>query len=193
MTFGRYPDVSLSRVRERQAEERKLLADGADPITHHKAIKAKERIAHENSFASIAGKWMEHWQEAKSLRHVDSTRRRLATNILPSLGGRPIAEIEAPGVVAMVRLIEVRGARDLAKRALETTGQIFRYAIAHGFAKRNRAESLRGASRDRSERRRLEPFETQLRQSPRRARGLLPGTATAALSCAPAGVPGSDA
>ena len=46
-------------------------------------------------------------------------------------------------MVAIVRLIEVRGARDAAKRALETTGQIFRYAIAHGFKKRNPATEIR--------------------------------------------------
>ena len=42
----------------------------------------------------------------------------------------------------MVRAIEARGARDLAKRALETTGQIFRYAIAHGHATRNPAAEI---------------------------------------------------
>jgi hypothetical protein len=35
--------------------------------------------------------------------------------------------------------IEGRGVRDVAKRAYETTGQIFRYAIAHGITSRNRA------------------------------------------------------
>ena len=43
----------------------------------------------------------------------------------------------------MVRLIESRGARDIAKRALKTTGQIFRYGIAHGFSKRNPATEIR--------------------------------------------------
>jgi hypothetical protein len=51
------------------------------------------------------------------------------------LGARPIAEIEAPELVAMVKAIEARGATDLAKRALENTGQIFRFAIAHGLCK----------------------------------------------------------
>lgn len=43
----------------------------------------------------------------------------------------------------MVRLIDSRGARDIAKRALETTGQIFRYGVAHGFSKRNPASEIR--------------------------------------------------
>ncbi len=77
------------------------------------------------------------------MRHVDSTNRRLAANILPSLGERPIDEIEAPDLVAMVKAIESRGARDIAKRTLETTGQIFRFGIAHGYAKRNPASEIR--------------------------------------------------
>jgi integrase len=43
----------------------------------------------------------------------------------------------------MARAVEARGARDLAKRALETTGQIFRYAIAHGHTMRNPAAEIK--------------------------------------------------
>jgi integrase len=143
MSLGKYPEVSLAMVRERHGQARRLLATGIDPMAQRKAEKTAERVAGENSFASVSARWLEHWQHGKSLRHVDSTRRRLAANILPSLGERPIAEIEAPELVAMVKAIESRGARDIAKRALETTGQIFRYGIAHGYAKRNPASDIR--------------------------------------------------
>ncbi len=143
MTLGKYPDVSLARARERHAQQRTILAEGIDPMAQKKAEKTAVRLATENSFASVAGRWLEHWKDDKSPRHVDSTRRRLASNILPSLGSLQIAEIEAPDIVAMVKAVEARGARDVAKRALETTGQIFRYAIAHGHAKRNPATDIR--------------------------------------------------
>lgn len=74
---------------------------------------------------------------------MDYVKRRMDADILPCLGARPIAEIEAPERVAMTKAIEKRGARDIAKRALETTGQIFRYAIAHGYTKRNPASEIR--------------------------------------------------
>ena len=74
---------------------------------------------------------------------MDYVKRRMEADILPCLGARPIAEIEAPELVAMTKAIEQRGARDIAKRALETTGQVFRYAIAHGYAKRNPASEIR--------------------------------------------------
>ena len=142
MSLGKYPDVSLAQARERHSEARKLFASGLDPMAQRKAAKTAEQVSSENSFANVAALWLEHWQDDKSPRHVDSTRRRLAANILPNLGALQTAEIEAPDVVAMVRAVEARGARDVAKRALETTGQIFRYAIAHGYAKRNPATDI---------------------------------------------------
>jgi integrase len=139
MSFGKYPDVSLSLARERHIEARKLLASGVDPMAQRKADKA----AAENSFQSVSLRWLEHWRHGKSPRHVDDVTRRMEADIQPSLGARPIAEIEAPELVAMTKAIEKRGARDIAKRALETTGQIFRYAIAHGYTKRNPASEIR--------------------------------------------------
>jgi len=142
MTFGKYPDVSLARARERHAMQRSLLSDGIDPMEQKKVVKTTERAAAESSFASVAGRWIEHWKDDKSVRYVDSTRSRLATNILPGLGPLQIDDIEAPQIVQMVRAIEARGARDVAKRASETTGQIFCFAIAHGYAKRNPAKEI---------------------------------------------------
>jgi integrase len=110
-----------------------------------KTEKARENATAQNSFRTVAGLWFEHWKAEKSAQHVDSTRRRMEANIFPLLGMRPISDIEAPELVAMVKAIEARGAGDLAKRAMQNVGQIFRYAIAHGYAKRNPASEIRPA------------------------------------------------
>jgi integrase len=137
LSYGMYPDVSLEAARERHAAARKLLSDGIDPMARRKAERTKRASGDAHSFRSITTLWLNHWSVGKSVRHVDTTRRRLEANTLPMLGSRPITEIEAPEVVRMAKAIEKRGASDLAKRALETTGQIFRYAIAHGYCHRN--------------------------------------------------------
>src|SRR5215469_6560260 len=139
MSFGSYPDVPLSLARERHSKARKPLATGIDPMARRKAEKA----AAENSFEAVSKEWLQHWKHGKSPRHADYVERRIESDILPCLGARPIGEIEAPEIVAMVKAIEKRGARDIAKRALETTGQIFRYALAHGYAHRNPASEVR--------------------------------------------------
>jgi integrase len=107
------------------------------------AERKAEKAAAEDSFQSVATLWLEHWQDGKSPRHVAYVKRRMDTDILPCLGARPVAAIEAPELVGMTKAIEERGARDIAKRALETTGQVFRYAIAHGYARRNPASEIR--------------------------------------------------
>ncbi len=143
MSFGRYPEVPLALARERHLEARKLFATGVDPMAQRKVEKTAQMATSANSFQSVASLWMEHWQDGKSPRHVDYVKRRMDADILPCLGARPIAEIEAPELVAMTKAIEQRGARDIAKRALETTGQVFRYAIAHGHTRRNPASEIR--------------------------------------------------
>lgn len=143
MAFGQYPEVPLMEARERHAAARKLLAAGVDPMAERKAEKTAVKAAAENSFQSIAALWLAHWRDGKSERHADATERRMAADVLPCLGARPVAEIEAPELVAMAQAIAERGALDIAKRALQTAGQIFRYAIAHGYARRNPASEIR--------------------------------------------------
>jgi len=143
MTLGQYPEISLADARERLTVGRKRLADGVDPMADRKAEKTAAETSATNSFKTVAALWLEHWHEGKSHRHVDYVKRRMETDILPCLGSRPIAEIEAPELVAMAKVIQDRGARDIAKRSLETTGQIFRYAIAHGYTRRNPASEIR--------------------------------------------------
>jgi integrase len=143
MALGPYPDVPLAMARERHQAARKLLASGIDPMAQRKEEKTAERANTEGSFQTVAGLWWEHWRQGKSPRHADYVRRRLGADILPCLGPNHIGEIEAPDVVAMMKAIEDRGVSDLAKRARETVGQIFRYAIAHGYTKRNPAAEIK--------------------------------------------------
>ena len=144
MSLGPYPDVPLVVARDRHSQARRLLSEGIDPMAERKAEKvAAVRVAAPSSFQAVSGLWLEHWRVGKSAQHVDATRRRLVANVYPHIGGRPIVEVEAPELVAMVKAIEARGVGDLAKRALETVGQIFRYGVAHGHCSRNPAADIR--------------------------------------------------
>jgi hypothetical protein len=110
MSYGQYPDVSLLDARERHAEARKLLAAGVDPMAKRKADRAALMASDSNSFQAVAHLWLEHWRSGITERHAETTRRRLEANVYPLLGTRPIAEIEAPEIVTMVKTIESRGA-----------------------------------------------------------------------------------
>ena len=77
--------------------------------------------------------------------HGDRILRRLEKDLLPWLGKRPIAEIKAPELLAVLRRIESRGALETTHRAMQNCGQVFRYAVATGRAERDPTGDLRGA------------------------------------------------
>ena len=143
MSYGKYPDIGLAKARELHQDARTLLASGTDPMAARKAKKAANDASGKHSFQTVAMEWLAHWRDGKSERHADTVERRMQTDILPALGARHINTIEAPEIAKMVKGIQDRGAIDIAKRALETTGQIFRYGIAFGFTKRNPASEIK--------------------------------------------------
>ncbi len=145
MALGAYGEVSLAEARELMDDARKLLKKGNDPMAERKATKLAKQTAADNSFQSVALLWWEHWRGAKSSRHADDVIRRLKADIFPAIGKRPVSAIEAPELVSMVKGIAGRGALDIAKRALQTSGQVFRYSIAHGLATRNPAAAIKPA------------------------------------------------
>ena len=66
MSFGNYPAVTLALARERHAEACKLLATETDPMAQRKAEKTAEKAAVENSFHSVAARWLERWRMEKT-------------------------------------------------------------------------------------------------------------------------------
>ena len=145
LALGAYPDVSLARARERREEARTKLADGIDPGELKQATKAmrKERAA--NSFEAIAREWYAKHAPGWAVGHASKILRRLERDVFPWIGGRPIAELTAPDVLAVLRRIEARGVPETAHRAQQNCGQVFRYAVATGRAERDPTADLKGA------------------------------------------------
>ncbi len=144
LSLGVYPDVSLKDARQRRDDARKLLANGIDPSENRKAVKTSKAEQAESSFEVVAREWFANQSSAWSASHADTIIRRLERDIFPWLGRRPIAEIEPPELLAVLRRIEARGTIGTAHRALQNCGRAFAYAIATGRAQRNPAADLKG-------------------------------------------------
>jgi integrase len=145
LSFGKYPDVTLKDARAKRDEARKLLSDDVDPGEHRKAARAARLASAANNFEAVAREWFERMMADKAPSHKDKVIARLENDIFPWLGRRPIADITAPEILACLRRIEARGARDTAHRALQNCSAVLRYAVAIGKAHGNPAEHLRGA------------------------------------------------
>jgi integrase len=145
LALGVFPHVSLLDARERRAEARKLLAQHKDPGELKKDTKRRLLINAENSFEAVARDWHEAKKAKWSDRYAGFILSRLERDIFPKLGSRPIAEINAPELLTILRGIEKRGALEIAHRALNVCGQIFMFGIATCRAERNPAADLQGS------------------------------------------------
>jgi integrase len=145
LSLGTYPDISLSEARSRHAQARKTLAAGQNPNDIRKEEKLLQRINAENSFEAIAREWHENRKAKWTERYAHFVLKRLEADIFPKIGSRPITDITAPELLTALRVIEKRGALEIANRALKACGQIFMYAVATCRAERNIAADLQGA------------------------------------------------
>jgi integrase len=145
LSLGVYPDVGLKEARNRRDAARKLLAEGIDPGTDRKAQKAVKQDRVANSFEVVAREWYEKFSPNWVNHHGQRVIRRFERDIFPWIGSKPIADVTASELLAVVRRIEGRGALETAHRALGNCSQVLRYSIATGRCTHNPAGDLRGA------------------------------------------------
>jgi len=145
LSVGVYPKVSLSEARRKREDLHTQLQANLDPSAERRATKLRKRLAAENSFEAVAREWYDKQAHTWVTHHASDVKRRLESNIFPTLGNRPIDQIDALELLNTIRKIEARGAYDLAHRVLQFCGQVFRYGIATGRCTHYLSADLRGA------------------------------------------------
>jgi integrase len=146
LSFGPYPDVSLSDARNRRDVARKHLASNIDPGEEKKTLKDKEDERCANTFEKLALEWQERQIDHLAARTRDQVMRRLNRDVLPFIGDTPLSDLSSRSILEHVlRPMEDRGAIDLAHRIRGTISQILRYGVASGLCDRDFTADLRGA------------------------------------------------
>ncbi len=148
LAIGVYPGISLADARDKRDAARIQLNNGFDPCEIKKAQKAlltARATAGQTAetFEAIAREWHEKWSHGKAKSTAETTMRRLEQKIFPWMGARPIAEIETPELLAVLRRIESQGILESTRRIKIICGQIFRYAVATGRAKQDPSSSIK--------------------------------------------------
>lgn len=142
LALGVYPDVPLAAARAKREDARKRLAAGIDPGEAKKADKRAARLAATNSFEMVALGWMSERKSYVEIGQYEKTLARFKKDVFPWLGRLPIAEIDAPEVLAVLKRIDSRGARFTAHRVRSEISRTFRYGIKEGYCKNDPARDL---------------------------------------------------
>jgi integrase len=145
ISLGTFPDISLADARENLSVERKILAKGIDPSEDRKASKAAKKLNNANTFEMVTREWWQSHMKNKADSHTDKVIRRFEIYLFPWIGNKPIADISAPQLLEVIKRIEKLNIAETAHRTLQTTGQVYRYAVQTGRATHDITADLKGA------------------------------------------------
>ncbi len=141
-TIGTFPELSLKDARLKRDELRRKLAQGIDPQAEKQQQQRAARMAAVSSFDVLTEEWLELMGAEWAPRHLAGVRTSLERYVLPSLGKRPVSEIEPMEILALLRIPEKAGALDTARRLRERINAIFKLAVATGRCRYNPAADL---------------------------------------------------
>lgn len=145
LAIGVYPNVSLKQARLATDDAKKQLELDVDPSLAKRIKKVERQVAIDNDLESIAREWHQRQAKTWSEGYSNKVLRSLEHNLFPFLGSHPISDITPPQLLTVFRKVESRGAVESAHRLKQTTGQIYRYAVATGRTERDLTQDLKGA------------------------------------------------
>ena len=127
LAMGSYPAVSLTAARKARDAAKLQKAAGADPVMVRKVEKLKATRTDGDTFKAIALEWYGKQAPQWSEGHADRMLRQFERDLFPWIGERPMAQIHAMELLAVLQKVEDRGALETADRALMLARQVWDY------------------------------------------------------------------
>lgn len=144
MALGSYPAVSLAGARRARDLAKAQKSGGVDPVAARKVEKLKNAIPGGSTFKAVAAEWYAKQVPQWSPSHAARSLRQLERDLYPWLGDRPMEEIHAMELLAVIQKVEERGAIETADRVLMLCRQIWDYWLpTANVAQRNITEGLK--------------------------------------------------
>lgn len=144
LALGSYPAVSLSDARKARDLAKAQKSGGVDPVAARKVEKLKASIPDGATFKAVASEWFAKQAPQWSPSHAARSLRQLERDLYPWIGERPIAEIHALELLAVLQKVEDRGAVETADRVLMLARQVWDYWLPTAkVAQRNITEGLK--------------------------------------------------
>lgn len=144
LAFGVYPEITLREAREKRDEARRLLNENQDPSFVKKQEKHKVLQDYQNTFEVMAREWFEFQKPSWKPDYAQEVIGRLERDVFPAIGYVPVKQLSPKMILDMAKVVQARGANDLAKRLIQMCRHVLKYAIITDRADNNVAEPLRG-------------------------------------------------
>jgi integrase len=105
MGFGRFPDVSAKRAREKASDARSQLAEGKDPIRERESVRASLALEQSRrmTFQQCTDAFLAEKDSGWSEKHRKQWRTSLDTYVNPVIGSLAVCNIDTQLVVRVLR------------------------------------------------------------------------------------------
>lgn len=145
--LGEYPGVSLAEAREARTHARELVQRGLHPSQQRRADRLLTVEIAQNSFQAVAQEWMGQNTPYWSAYYARQVQTVLEVDVFPHVGARPLPEVSAAHVLAILRRVHGRGAPSVAVLIRQWVSAVFRFGVATLRAEHDPVAALRGALR----------------------------------------------
>src|SRR5450830_965929 len=145
LSFGIYPDVTLTQARAARATARHQRANEIDPGAAKREAKHARAVAAAHTFEALARDWLRKTAADRAPTTQAKNTAWLERNIFPEIGAMPISTVKPRDVLRALQVIEARGAIESAHKIKQLCGQVFRFAVAAGLTERDVTADLRDA------------------------------------------------
>lgn len=145
LSIGPYPAISLVDARAARDKAKADLRSGRDPGITKKLEKLSQEVSSDNSFEVIAREWYELQKPVWGDKHASDVIESFEDDVFPIVGRVPVTDISAANVLALLRIIEKRGAKEKARRIRQRMSAVFVYAISSGRADNDPAAVVKNA------------------------------------------------
>ncbi|NJC33841.1 integrase [Sphingomonas jejuensis] len=139
LTLGTWPELSLVDAREQADTARAELAAGRDPRARAYRARSAE------TFEAVARRWMAQQRRRWTEVHAVDVESSLVRDVFPAIGASPIAAIDAPVVLQLLRDVERRGSIETARRLRQRISAVFALAMAEDLVAGDPAAIVRKA------------------------------------------------
>lgn len=137
LTLGTFPDLSLALAREKRQQNRELLAQDIDPISHRDEQFETKRAAANNTFKAVAERWIEIHRTKVKPDTANKIWRSLENDVFPRIGSIPIEQLTAPKAIEVIQTLTKRNSFEMARKVARRMNNVMSFAVNVGIVHHN--------------------------------------------------------
>jgi integrase len=128
-SLGEYGAITLEEARKKARHWSALIQKGIDPAVEEERLRQAELRKQGQTFAAVAEDFIRYIHDKQKLRTAATMERNLRTVFVARWKQRPITDIAAEDIKAVIREIVDRGAKYEAFREFALIRRLFNWAI----------------------------------------------------------------